>query len=42
MFPAIEQRRRVDDYGEAIDTQFFMRGEFQYSLAAAEEDAQRV
>ncbi|RKO87450.1 beta-lactamase-like protein [Blyttiomyces helicus] len=37
MFPISEPRKRVDDYGEIIDPAVYMRGQYQYTPAAAEE-----
>ncbi|KAI9013228.1 beta-lactamase-like protein [Gaertneriomyces semiglobifer] len=38
MFPVHEVRKRVDDYGEVIDPEVYMRGEYQYALAQKEEE----
>ncbi|KAJ3145453.1 cleavage and polyadenylation specificity factor subunit 2 [Geranomyces variabilis] len=37
MFPVIDTRKRVDDYGEQIDPQVYTRGEYQYEKQQVEE-----
>ncbi|KAI9205526.1 beta-lactamase-like protein [Polychytrium aggregatum] len=41
MFPVFDSRKIVDDYGEAIDPGHYMKGEFQFALAQAAEEAKR-
>lgn len=38
MFPAVEARRKWDDYGEAINPAMYMIGEFHVAAPAAEDD----
>ncbi|KAI8918292.1 beta-lactamase-like protein [Powellomyces hirtus] len=40
MFPVHESRKRVDDYGEQIDPSVYMKGEYQFAMQQAAEEAE--